>query len=185
MQPELVRLSKTIAKALRHSPWLFELEIDQEGWTPIEHLLAALGRERREWRNLAEVDLAELIAQSEKKRYEIRGGKIRAYYGHSLPGKLLKTPAEPPEILYHGTTVEVLDAIRQSGLKPMRRQYVHLSMDRETATLVARRKRGEIVILEIRAREAHRSGVRFYLGNEMVWLADAIPPAHIVIPAGH
>jgi putative RNA 2'-phosphotransferase len=183
MHPETLRLSKTIAKALRHSPWLFELEIDAEGWTPVEDLLAALARERTGWDNLTEADLAELIAQSEKKRYEIQDGKIRAYYGHSLPGKLAKTPAEPPQILYHGTTAEVLDAIRQSGLKPMSRQYVHLSMDEQTANLVARRKRGQVVILAIRAGEAHRSGVKFYLGNEMVWLADAIPPAYIVIPA--
>lgn len=184
MNPGTLRLSKTIAKALRHSPWLFELEVDEEGWTPVEDLLAALARERKEWRDLTGADLAELIAQSEKKRYEIRDGKIRAYYGHSLPGKLAKTPAKPPDILYHGTTAEALDAIRQSGLKPMRRQYVHLSMDEKTANLVARRKRGQMVILEIRAGEAHREGVKFYLGNDMVWLADAIPPAHIVIPAG-
>ena len=183
MQPELVRLSKTIAKALRHSPWLFELEIDDEGWTPVEDLLAALAREHSEWRHLTETNLAEMNAQSEKKRYEIQDGKIRAYYGHSLPGKLLKTPAEPPNILYHGTTDEAIDAIRQSGLRPMRRQYVHLSMDRETANLVARRKKGSIVILEIRAGQAHRNGVRFYLGNEMVWLSDPIPPEYIVVPA--
>lgn len=180
MHPDTLRLSKTIAKALRHSPWLFELEIDQEGWTPVEDLLAALARERREWDGLTETDLAELIAQAEKKRYEIRAGKIRAYYGHSLPGKLAKTPAEPPETLYHGTTVEALDAIRQSGLKPMRRQYVHLSADDETANLVARRKRGQVVILSIRAGDAHRGGVKFYLGNEMVWLADVIPTEYIV-----
>lgn len=185
MQPELVRLSKTIARALRHSPWLFELEIDEEGWTPVEDLLAALQRERREWRDLTEADLVSMNAQSEKKRYEIQGGKIRAYYGHSLPGKLAKTPAGPPDMLYHGTTTEALDAIRRSGLKPMRRQYVHLSTEKETATQVARRKQGQIIILEIKAGQAYRDGVRFYLGNEMVWLADSIPPEYIVIPDGH
>jgi putative RNA 2'-phosphotransferase len=182
MRPELVRLSKTIAKVLRHSPWLFGLEIDEEGWTPIDDLLAALHRERREWHNLAEADLIDLIAQSDKKRYGIRDGKIRAYYGHSLLGKMIKAPGEPPEILYHGTAVEALDTIRQAGLKPMRRQYVHLSKDLKTANLVAQRKRRRIAILEIRSGEAHRNGVRFYPGNEMVWLADAIPPEYIVIP---
>ena len=27
-------LSKTISHALRHEPWLYELELDDEGWTP-------------------------------------------------------------------------------------------------------------------------------------------------------
>ncbi|MBN1427988.1 MAG: RNA 2'-phosphotransferase [Anaerolineae bacterium] len=182
MKPELVRLSRTIAKALRHSPWLFELEIDEEGWTAIDDLLESLRKARREWRNLTEADLIEMNAQSEKKRYEIQNGKIRAYYGHSLPGKLKKTPAEPPETLYHGTTDEALADIQTSGLKPMSRQYVHLSTDKETATLVAQRKKGRIVILTIQSGEAHRSGVKFYLGNEMVWLSDAIPVEHIVEP---
>ena len=38
MHPDLVRLSKTISKALRHSPWLFELEID----VPVSHVEAFL-----------------------------------------------------------------------------------------------------------------------------------------------
>ena len=182
MRPELVRLSRTIAKALRHSPWLFELELDEEGWTPIDDLLEALGRARKEWLGLTEADLVEMNEKSNKKRYEIRAGRIRAYYGHSLPGKLAKTPAQPPDILYHGTTDEALDAIRKSGLLPMRRQYVHLSTEQETANLVAQRKRGKIVILEIRAAEAYQGGVSFYLGNEMVWLSDPIPPEYIVVP---
>jgi len=32
---DLVRLSKTVAHALRHEPWLYELELDEEGWTPV------------------------------------------------------------------------------------------------------------------------------------------------------
>ncbi|MBN1313439.1 MAG: RNA 2'-phosphotransferase [Anaerolineae bacterium] len=182
MKREMVRLSKAIARALRHSPWLFELEIDQEGWTPIDDLLEALSRARDEWRSLTRDDLMELIAQSDKKRYQIEGDKIRAYYGHSLPGRLLKTPAQPPDVLYHGTTDQVLDAIRKIGLLPMRRQYVHLSTEQETANLVAQRKKGKIVILEIRAGEAYQDGIGFYLGNEMVWLSDPIPPEYIVVP---
>lgn len=68
------------------------------------------------------------------------------------------------------------------SLRSMRRQYVHLSVDRETARVVGARRRGEVAILAIRAAEAADHGVTFYAGNDQVWLADAIPPEWIVFP---
>ncbi|RPJ35666.1 MAG: RNA 2'-phosphotransferase [Planctomycetaceae bacterium] len=177
------RLSKTIARALRHDPAAYGVELDDEGWTPVETLLAALRPRRREWRGLSEDDLHILIAQSEKKRYEIQDGKVRAYYGHSLPDKIQKEPAEPPAVLYHGTAPRTAEIILREGLRAMNRQYVHLSADRATAATVGARHASTPVILEIRAAEAHRAGVQFYPGNEDVWLADAVPAEFILDPA--
>jgi putative RNA 2'-phosphotransferase len=56
----------------------------------------------------------------------------------------------------------------------LNRQYVHLSAEEETAIQVARRRTNRPVVLRITAREAYKQGIRFYLGNEMVWLAEAI-----------
>lgn len=39
---KLVELSKEISYALRHAPWEYELEIDEEGWVPIAQLLDSL-----------------------------------------------------------------------------------------------------------------------------------------------
>jgi putative RNA 2'-phosphotransferase len=183
MQPDLIRLSKTVSHALRHAPWLYELELDGEGWVPVDTLLAALRGHRPEWRALTEEDLAEMVAQSDKQRYEMQGKRIRALYGHSLPQKLAKTPAEPPAILYHGTSALALPAIQAEGLKPMSRQYVHLSTDETTARQVARRKREPSIILRVRAAEAHRQGIPFYAGNDLVWLADHVPPEFLIFPA--
>jgi putative RNA 2'-phosphotransferase len=173
-----VALSKKMAHALRHAPWLYELELDNEGWVPVSELLESLHAERSQWRSLREEDLAELIAHADKQRYEMRDGKIRALYGHSIPGKLAKIEAAPPTILYHGTTPAVLDAIRAHGLKPMRRQYVHLSVDTPTALQVARRRTDRAIILKVRAADAYKQGIKFYRGNDMVWLADYVPPGY-------
>jgi putative RNA 2'-phosphotransferase len=182
MKHNLVRLSKTVSHALRHAPWLYELELDDESWTPVEDLLAALRAHRERWRDLTEDDLALMVATSDKQRFEMRGGLIRAHYGHSLPRKLSKTPARPPELLYHGTGERALDAILTGGLKPMGRQYVHLSVDVETAQQVGRRKGGRTFVLTVRAGEAHERGITFYEGNEIVWLADHVPPEFIDAP---
>lgn len=174
-----VRLSKTISHALRHAPWLYELEVDEEGWTPVADLLAGLRRHRHAWRGLTEEDLRAMMARPGKKRFEIREGNIRALYGHSIDMRIRKEAATPPERLYHGTAPKTATAIDREGLKPMNRQYVHLSADEETAREVGRRKARNPVILAVRAAEAHEAGVSFYHGNEMVWLADRVPPEFI------
>ena len=39
---DLERLSKQISYALRHAPWEYELELDDEGWVHLDQLLGAL-----------------------------------------------------------------------------------------------------------------------------------------------
>lgn len=168
-------LSKLLSHALRHEPWLYELELDSEGWVPLSAVIEMLREQREEWRELTRLDLERMIETSAKRRHEIAGARIRAIYGHSVPGKLSYARALPPAILFHGTSPAAAITIAVEGLKPMSRQYVHLSIDRVTALEVGRRKARAPVLLEIDARAASDSGVAFYTGNEQVWLADAVP----------
>jgi putative RNA 2'-phosphotransferase len=172
---EAADLSRAVSHALRHEPWLYELEIDDEGWTRVDDLLGALRQSRSDWKQLSKEDFEEMIARSEKRRHEISGDKIRALYGHSLPGKLKKTAAQPPLELFHGTTPSAAALVLREGLKPMGRQFVHLSIDLDTAVKVGKRKCEDPVILLIYASLASASGIVFYRGNETVWLADGIP----------
>lgn len=173
--PSDADISKALSHALRHEPWLYELELDDEGWAPLDAVLAALHEEREEWRGLSRADVERVIESSSKRRHEISGGRIRALYGHSVPGKLLREPAAPPAILFHATSPDAARIIANEGLKPMSRQYVHLSVDQATAREVGRRKSRTPVLFEIEAGAAHGAGVAFYAGNDKVWLADAVP----------
>jgi putative RNA 2'-phosphotransferase len=173
------RLSRAISQALRHEPWLYELELDEEGWSDVATLLVALRGENPQWSALLESDLATMIATASKARHEMRNGRIRALYGHSLPGKLTKTKAKPPSHLFHGTSAAVLPRIKATGLLPMSRQYVHLSVDTDMAISVGKRKSSGPVVLIIHAAEASAAGHSFYIGNDKVWLADEVPPAFI------
>ena len=83
-------LSKIITYALRHEPWKYELELDENGWVIAKDLLSAIRSENGDLENLSEDDLSEMIRQSDKKRHELKNGKIRALYSHSTPNKLLK-----------------------------------------------------------------------------------------------
>ena len=179
MREDLIRLSRTVSHALRHKPEQYGLTLDDEGWVDVRDLLAALAARRREWLRLGEEDLRAMMAQADKQRFELRDGRMRAFYGHSVPQKVERVPAVPPAVLFHGTTPQAADAIRAGGLRPMRRQYVHLSTDEATALQVGRRRTSAPVLLTIDAERAHQHGIVFYLGNDMVWLADAIPPEFI------
>ncbi|TAP45195.1 RNA 2'-phosphotransferase [Arthrobacter sp. S39] len=175
------KLSRAASHALRHEPWLYELELDAEGWTPVDDLLQALRRESPDWVGLEPADLKAMIETSSKRRHEIRGGRIRAFYGHSVPARVIKTAEAPPPELFHGTSRNNLETIRVEGLRPMGRQYVHMSKDVETATLVGLRKSSAPVVLVIDTLAAHRAGVAFYRGGEKVWLADMVPASFVMV----
>lgn len=173
-------LSKEISYALRHAPWEYELELDEAGWVPISQLINALSNSPK-WKGLEENNIIEMINQSSKKRHEVNGNKIRALYGHSTPLRILKIEAEPPYFLYHGTTHKAVNGILKEGLLPQKRQYVHLSEDVETAISVGKRRDNSPIILVIDASTAYKEGVKFYLGNEKVWLSSPIPSKYITI----
>lgn len=57
----------------------------------------------------------------------------------------------------------------------MSRQYVHLSVDVDTATRVGKRRDPNPVVLKVDTASAQKKGVAFYVGNEKVWLCREVP----------
>jgi putative RNA 2'-phosphotransferase len=172
-------LSRAMSHALRHEPWLYELELDEEGWVSVDALVTALRCSTSEWSELSRADIDDVVANADKIRHEIVGNRVRALYGHSIPGRLRREPAIPPAMLFHGTSLAAADAILHDGLKPMGRQYVHLSVDKETADQVGRRKSDNPILLKVDAAAAHADGVCFYAGNDKVWLVKFLPACFV------
>jgi len=183
MREEQNALSRAISHALRHEPWLYELELDDDGWTSVDALIQALQQSASAWTSVSRATIEELIAASDKQRHEMSGDLIRASYGHSLPGKLRREASTPPELLFHGTSPQAMEVILREGLKPMGRQYVHLSADEETALAVGQRKSTAPILLKVDATAAQSEGTVFYVGNTKVWLADGVP-ARFIATAG-
>ena len=176
---DYLKLSKEISFALRHAPWEYELELDEKGFVPVVQLLDALNEGGSYSRDVTVGDLEAVVLNSDKKRHEIVGDRIRAIYGHSIPGKVIYEPSTPPAILYHGTARRFVNRIMVEGLKPMSRQYVHLSTDVETALSVGQRKDSPPVLFVIDAESASADGLDFYRGNDKVWLAEEVPPRYL------
>ena len=75
---KLTKLSKEISYALRHAPWEYELEMDEQGFVSIEQLLDALHRTKT-WKYVAQDDIQQMIDASRKKRHEIVSDKLEHF----------------------------------------------------------------------------------------------------------
>lgn len=173
----LIRLSKALSLALRHRPEDFGLELDPEGYAPLEDVLAAL-RVRAPDLTAADVEAVVATVEPDKQRFTLREGWIRANYGHSLAARIAQRPAPPPPTLWHGTHAGALETVLREGLAPMSRQYVHLTTDPALALRVGGR-RGRPVLLEVAAGRAHDAGVVFYEANARFWLVDRLGPEYL------
>ncbi len=179
---DYIELSKDMAYILRHGPDKYNLTLDKKGFLSLDELLMALNQMKKYQGCLKKDDLLKAtIPADDKKRFLIVGNLICCTHGHSLKEKIEKVVAIPPAILYHGTTSAVLPIILKEGLKPMNRQYVHLSPDLKTAYSVGQRRDENPVILEVDTVSAINDGYKFYIGDEDTWLSDEIPPKYLKI----
>lgn len=176
---EFSKISKVVSHALRHEPTAYGLKLDNDGWVFLNDLVLSL--KKHGFEDIEKEDIVLMVERSQKKRHHIVEDKIRAYYGHSTSEKIIKQDQLPPEILYHGTSENSVGSILEKGLLPMDRQYVHLSANKELAAIVAGRRKGKSVILEINATDARKGGLLFYMEENGVWLSDAIPSKYISV----
>lgn len=165
----LTEKSKFLAYILRHEPKHANLTLEKEGWASVQDLVANT--------DLTIEDLEKIVTTDSKGRYSFNNdkSKIRANQGHSTNVDIKFKKAVPPVILYHGTSYKVIRQIQKEGLKPMSRQYVHLSSDLETAQQVAGRRKGDTVILEIDTKQMLKDGFTFFISDNGVWLVDSVP----------
>ena len=168
------RISKYMSYLLRHNPE--DLKMDKQGFVNLTELIEKL---KKRYPQTDEQLIREIVEKSERRRFEIRNGKIRALYGHSIPVELQPEEAKDVKILYHGTSPESAKNILKVGLKPMRRQWVHLSPTIEIAKKIGLRKSNKPVILEIDVEKARRDGIKFYKATDEIYLAKYIPPKYI------
>lgn len=172
--PQHVKFSKFLSLVLRHKPETIGLSLDEEGWAEVDELLEKMADHGR---RLSREVLDDCVANNNKKRFAFSedGDRIRASQGHSISIDLGLEPADPPDVLFHGTVERFLGMIMAEGLRPQQRQHVHLSQDQETAVIVGSR-RGKAIVLEVNAAAMVAAGHTFFLSVNGVWLTDHVPP---------
>lgn len=169
------RLGRFISGALRHFPDDLGLAMNQHGWVDVDVLCDAM-RTRYKWANKEK--LFSIIESDEKGRYEVKGNKIRARYGHSVDIDLDYPENTLPE-LYYGASREEVDILLEKGIRPIKQRYVHLSTTVEKATEVAKIHSEDPVLLVINAEEARNDGVSMLAATENIVLAEEIPAKYL------
>ena len=156
--------SKRLAHLLRHS----DLP-DSKGWVKTSVVLGRL--------SLLPQDLQQIVEGDSKGRFEFSKDKssVRALYGHSIDVNLGLEPTMPPLVLYHGTAEKYVDSIMKEGLRPRKRNFVHLSETIDMAKQVGARH-GSPVVLSIDTEAMIRAGYKFYKAQNGIWLTGDILP---------
>lgn len=178
-EKQKTNISKYIALVLRHKPEEANLTLNKEGYCNTNDLIKAI---RNNFGKFSMEDLETIVAEDSKGRYSFNEYKtmIRANQGHSTNQvDITFKEIVPPDVLYHGTASRFLDSIYKEGLKPMSRQYVHLSKDIDTATKVGERH-GLVKVLNINAKQMYEDGYKFYLSENNVYLTKEVPQRYIL-----
>ena len=172
----LTQTSRYLCRLLRHEPELAGLTVDRHGWADVDELIRCVGKTHLIDRELLE----KIVREDSKTRYAFSpdGTKIRCNQGHSIPVDVEMVEAVPPENLWHGTGEKSVERIREQGILPMTRQYVHLSPDRETAFTVGKRH-GKPFVFSVRAGAMFRDGIPFWISANGVWQVKYVPPEYL------
>lgn len=177
---ELTRLSRLVALVLRHRPEEVGLALDDRGFVPIETLALALATQRG-WESL-EVDDLVALARADPRRYELHDGHIRARYGHTVTVERPGEAALPPEWLYLGAPAADAAGLRETGLRPKDRRFVHLATTPQAALEVARRHTPDPVVVVVFARQARAAGVEFWSAGPALFLSGPVPAGFLLLP---
>lgn len=176
---ELTSISKFMSLVLRHQPQTIGLTLDEAGWTSVDELLSkASATGKRLSREL----LNEVVATNDKKRFAFSedGLRIRASQGHSIDIELGLKQAEPPAVLYHGTTTRFVESVLATGLDKRKRHHVHMTSDISIALSVGQRY-GVPVLLQIDAARMRKDGHLFFQSDNGVWLTDHVPAHYLTV----
>lgn len=152
-----MKVSKSLARHLRHQPERIGLVLDPQGRVAVDDLLRAMAGHGVP---LSRAEREHVVAVNDERRFALDGDRVRANQGHTVGVDLGLPPPVPPAYLHHGTTAPRLDAIRTEGLRPMGRRHVHLSTGPGTAAGVGAR-RGRPVVLTVDAGTVHGDGLVF------------------------
>lgn len=171
------RLSKFVSGALRHFPADAGLELDERGWGDYEALRDAV-EAKYPW--ATEETLMGVVATDPKGRFERHEDQIRAAYGHSVDVDLEAGDGPVPAELYHGTSLDALDGIREEGIRPMARQLVHLSGTVEAAQSVGARRADDPVVLRVDAAAMQADGHRITRRGVDVFTTERVPPSYLL-----
>ncbi|POM72976.1 TKL protein kinase [Phytophthora palmivora] len=186
--PPEVRLSKTLAYALRHGAEELQLDMRPSGFVPLDQLLAL-----PLFQSFTEQQVEEVVRTNAKKRFSMTTDEtgttkfIRANQGHTLQlvqDEELLTPLEDPHAIdkcVHGTYLQFWESIYNTGLSKMQRNHIHFAerevMDDE---VVSGMRSNCNLLLYIDFPMAMQDGIKFYKSSNNVVLSPGMGDSGVI-----
>ncbi|KAG7383053.1 tRNA 2'-phosphotransferase 1 [Phytophthora pseudosyringae] len=186
--PPDVRLSKTLAYALRHGAEELQLDMRPSGFVPLAQLLAL-----PLFQTFTEQQVEEVVRANAKKRFSMTTDEpgavkfIRANQGHTLQlvqDEELLSPLEDPSAIdkcVHGTYLKFWDSIWHSGLSKMQRNHIHFT-EREVADedVVSGMRSNCNLLLYVDFPLAVQDGIKFYKSSNNVVLSPGMGDTGVI-----
>ncbi|MFJ7290114.1 RNA 2'-phosphotransferase [Curtobacterium sp. NPDC098951] len=150
IQPnDRVRISKAMSFHLRHDP---TAQTTRGGWMFVEDLADVM---REHGHNVTPQQLLVVAGALGEPRFELDGDEVRAAYGHSIARRADYEVATPPAWLYHATPASNFGSIFEGrgGLRPMGREFAHLSTNPMRALTTAQRHAKDVLLLRVAGRD--------------------------------
>ncbi len=176
---EVNEVSRVMAGILRHFPERYGLRMDEHGYVKIKDLVAAIKRkENYLW--LTDEHITALVQTDPRSRYQVNGDMVRAVYGHTINVDLSDLPSDNiPEKLYFQTSKDEESLVREAGIMPADKSWVHLSGSFRKAYLSGLYHIDDPYALEIDARSMMQDGYMVYRANSEIYITKEVPSKYI------
>ncbi len=169
-----IDVSKQMSYWLRHDPE--DMEMDKQGYVDMDELIEKLKSRFPD----VDRDFIQEITEDGKRRYEIKNGKIRALYGHSVDVDLDLPEDKEVVELFRGASSKGAYNILLNGVEAKDRAMVHLSSSEERAEEIGKRRTDSPTILRIDVEAAREEGLRFFKVSDELYLCDGDIPVECV-----
>ncbi|MCL4341396.1 MAG: RNA 2'-phosphotransferase [Candidatus Thermoplasmatota archaeon] len=179
---EIESAGRILAGMLRHFPENYGVHLNDHGWLKIYTIVPVIRAQKKSMWWLTPFHIEALVLTDPKGRYQINDhGEIRATYGHTIPVLMDDLPHDNiPELLYYQTTDEELEFIRETGISPSDKSWVHLSLTPRQAYISGLFHIDSPAVVPIDTVKLIESGTMVYRSNADVFLVEFIPPEFVL-----
>ena len=167
------QLNKLLSYVLSHRPDEFGLVPDGQGFVKVKEVLKAINEEPG-WRYVQRSDLEELRLTLHNVSVELDGDNIRSRHW-KLSQDEEEAPA-PPKLLYVCVRRRAYPVTAKGGIAGSGESHVVLSVSREMAERLGKRRDAHPVLLTVNTQVASDAGVTFHGRGELLFTAQYIPP---------
>ncbi len=176
---EVNEISRIMAGVLRHFPERYGLRMDDHGYVRIKDLVESIKkRENYPW--LTVDHITALVQTDPRGRYQVNGEFVRAVYGHTVDVDLSDLPADNiPEKLYFQSSRDEESLVREAGISPADKSWVHLSGTFRKAYISGLYHIDDPYVLEIDAKSMISDGFPVYRANSEIYITREVPARYI------